>query len=236
MNDPRLSAYADRMKEIVRRSNVIDAFLSRKITALYLPTTVESIYLQFRSILELIATASLIVNDSAVLKLSERGRRNWAAGDILKAVQEINPDFYYPKPIRADDSAIPGIKYDHREFKGDYLTREKFDTLYDVCSKTIHVHNPFDQNVPGKDYERLLKDAIKWRRRIRELLIHHEFRLIGDDNMYITLVRDEQHGDPVVWTFAPVDSNHSDVGNPKNLTLGLDPYRGDEEGHAARTG
>ena len=86
MNDPRLSAYADRMKEIVRRSNVIDAFLTRKITALYLPTTVESIYLQFRSILELIATASLIVNDRAVLKLSERGRRNWAAGDILKAV------------------------------------------------------------------------------------------------------------------------------------------------------
>ena len=171
MKDRRLTAYADRMKEIVRRSDVIDAFLARKATALFLPTTVESIYLQFRSILELIATASLIVNDSAALRLSERGRRKWAAGDILKAVQEINPNFYYPKPIRADKSSIPGIQYTHSEFTGDYLTREQFDTLYDVCSKTIHVQNPFDRRSPVKDYERLLKDAIKWRRRIRDLLV-----------------------------------------------------------------
>ena len=142
MKDPMLTAYADRMKEIVRRSDVIDALLARKATALYLPTTVESIYLQFRSILELIATASLIVNDSAILRLGEKGRRKWAAGDILKAVQEINPNFYYPKPVRANKSSIPGIQYTHREFKGDYLTREQFDTLYDVCSKTIHVQNP----------------------------------------------------------------------------------------------
>ena len=210
MNDPRLTAYADRMKEIVRRNNVIDAFITRKNSALYLPTTVESIYLQFRLILELIATASLIVNDSAMPKLSEKGRRKWAAGDILKAVQEINPNFYYPKPIRANESAMPGIKYNHREFKGDYLTREQFDTLYDVCSRTIHVQNPFDQNSPAKDYERLLKGALKWRNRIRQLLVHHEFRLIEDDNLYITLVRDELHGDPVVWTFCPVDSDSSD--------------------------
>lgn len=220
MNDPKLTAYADRMKEIVRRSNVIDAFLTRRITALYLPTTVESIYLQLRSILELIATASLMVNDSAVVKLTEKGRRNWAAGDILEAVQEINPGFYYPKPVRADDSVVPGINYIHREFKGDYLTRDKFDTLYDVCSKTIHVQNPFDRNAPEKDYERLLKDAVKWRQRIRELLVHHEFRLIGDDNMYITLVRDEQHGDPVVWTFAPVDSSDSDMWNSRTQVFG----------------
>ena len=209
VKDQRLTAYADRMKEIVRRSNVIDGFLTRKITALYLPTTVESIYLQFRSILELIATASLIVNDSAVLKLSVKWRRKWAAGDILKAVQEVNPNFYYPKPIRGSKSAIPG-EDDYQECKGDYLTREHFGTLYDVCSKTTHVQNPFDQNSPAKDYERPLKDALKWRRRIREFLVHHEFRLIDDDNMYITWVRDEQHGDPVVWTFAPIGSDNSD--------------------------
>ena len=235
MNDPRLSAYADRMKEIVKRSNVIDAFLTRKITALYLPTTVESIYLRLRSILELIATASLIVNDSAAIKLSEKGRRNWAAGDILEAVQEINPSFCYPKPIRADDSVVPGIKYNHRDFKGDYLTREKFDTLHDVCSKTIHVQNPFDQKVPAKDYERLLKDAVKWRRRVRELLVHHEFRIIGDDNMYITLVRDEQHGDPVVWTFAPADTDDSHVDNSRIQGLKAGKGYDNREDYATRT-
>ena len=161
----------------------------------------ESIYLQLRSILELIATASLIVNDGAALKLNEPGKRKWAAGDILKAVEEINPNFYYPKPVRAIEAERPDIQYEHQEFKGDYLTREQFNTLYDICSKTIHVQNPFDKKARAKDYKRLLKDATKWRNRIRELLVSHEFRLIDDDNMYITLVRDEQHGNPVVWTF-----------------------------------
>ena len=100
MSETKLNLYAERMKEIVRRTDVIDAFLDRRISALYVPTTVESIYLQFRNILELIATASLIVNESAGVALNEAGRRKWHAGDILDAVKEVNPNFFYPKPIR----------------------------------------------------------------------------------------------------------------------------------------
>ena len=206
MSEIKLSLYADRMKDIVKRTEVIDAFLDRRISALYVPTTVESIYLQFRNILELIATASLIVNENARVALNEEGRRKWHAGDILDAVEEVNPDFFYPKPVRAKKSRLPGAKYGHRDFKGDCLTREKFTTLYDVCSKTIHTVNPFDSKAHTKNYDRLLEDAKKWRARIHSLLIHHEFRLVGDNNMYIVLVRDENHGDPVVWTFVPVDT------------------------------
>ena len=205
MSERKLSLYADRMKEIVKRTDVIDAFLDRRISALYVPTTVESIYLQFRNILELIATASLMVNEDARVTLNEEGRRKWHAGDILDAVKEVNPNFFYPKPIRAKESHLPGIQYDHKDFKGDYLTREKFATLYAICSKTIHTINPLDQKSRTKNYDQLLQDAKKWRTRIHSLLIHHEFRLVGDRNMYIVLVRDENHGDPVVWTFAPVD-------------------------------
>ena len=204
MNEKKLSLYADRMKEIVKRTDVIDAFLDRRISALYVPTTVESIYLQFRNILELIATASLIVNENASVTLNEEGRRKWHAGDILDAVEVVNPNFFYPKPIRAKKSHLPGVQYNHRDFKGDYLTREKFSTLYDMCSKTIHTVNPLDPRVHTRNYDRLLKDAKKWRKRIHALLIHHEFRLVGDNNMYIVQMRDEDHGDPIVWTFAPV--------------------------------
>ena len=151
MNETKLSLYADRMKEIVKRTNVIDAFLDRRISALYVPTTVESIYLQFRNILELIATASLIVNESARVALNEEGRRKWHAGDILDAVEEVNPSFFYPKPIRAKKSHLPEGQYNHRDFKGDYLTREQFSTLYDVCSRTIHTVNPLD---PGQSHQK----------------------------------------------------------------------------------
>ena len=96
MSDSRLTQYADRMDEIVKRTNVIDAFLTRALNALYLPTTVESIYLQLRNISELIATASLIVNDSDQLKLNREGRESWRAGKILKAVEAVNPTYFYP--------------------------------------------------------------------------------------------------------------------------------------------
>ena len=195
MSDKRLTAYADRMQEIVKRTEVIDSFLTKKSNALYLPTTVESIYLQFRNILELIATASLIVNDTAQLLMNKQGVRKWHAGDILAAVYEVNPDFHYPKPIRAKESSTPGVKYDHIDFKGDYLTRERFTTLYDICSKTIHTSNPFNSGSTRMSYDRLLNDATKWRNRIHQLLIHHEFKLVNDDDLYIVQVRDEKHGD-----------------------------------------
>ena len=203
----RITMYADRMKEVVRRSEVIDSFLNRTSTALYLPPTVESIYLQLRVILELIATASLIVNDDAKLALTPKGRRKWHAGDILAAVKDVNPDFFYPKPIRAKKSDKPSVLYDHIEFEGEYLTIDRFNTLYDISSKIIHTPSPLDHNGHQKNYEKLLADSLKWRNRIRELLIHHEFRLVDDDNMYVVLVRDEQHEDPVVWTFAPTKEN-----------------------------
>ena len=206
-----IGVYADRMQEIVKRAHVVDAiitaFRSGIPQTLYLPTTVETIYLQFRFILELIATASLMVNEGAIEKLNAGRRRGWHAGDILRAVEEVNPEFFYPKPVSASEKGsitLGGVKhnlYEHKE-KRDYLTRERFTTLYDVCNKVLHARGPGEQ-----DYSRLLDDADKkWRFQIRALLLHHEYRLMGDDNLYVVQVRDEKHGDPLITTFAPYDS------------------------------
>ena len=54
MNEIMHSKYASQMEEIKLRTNVIFFMESREGHALYLATTVESIYLQFRKILELI--------------------------------------------------------------------------------------------------------------------------------------------------------------------------------------
>ena len=207
MSDSRLTQYADRMDEIVKRTNVIDAFLTRALNALYLPTTVESIYLQLRNISELIATASLIVNDSDQLKLNREGRESWRAGKILKAVEAVNPTYFYPQPVRGRKSNSPGLDFDIPDFKGEYLTRDRFDTLYDVCNDVIHTPNPFNSKTKPKDYDRLLKDSFKWRRLTHALLVEHKFMLVDDDNMYIVQVRDESKGAPLVTTFVPVEVN-----------------------------
>ena len=182
MNNPKLEMYCERMQEIARRLDVVNAFLRGNKDALYLLPTVECIYLQFRYILELIATASLTVNEGAKDVLNEEGQRKWHAGDILAAVEEVNPHFYYPQPVRPKNYHHPGIKHDLKEYKGDYLTKEKFITLYDVCGKVLHTPNPFDRKAYMKNSKKLLKDAEKWVNRITPLLYHHTFRLAGDDD------------------------------------------------------
>ena len=128
--------YQERMQEIMRRLEVVETLASGQGSTVYLPTTVESIYLQFRNVLELIATASLTVNPNANNLLMKQGVRKWHAGDILEAVKIINSDYYYPKPTRlvAEDAGaflvgVEGYRGGMKDFKGDYLTREKFASL-----------------------------------------------------------------------------------------------------------
>ena len=66
----RLTQYRERMDEVVRRMDVVEAFIRGDRNALYLLTTVESIYLQLRNSLEVIATASLTMNQEALGELS----------------------------------------------------------------------------------------------------------------------------------------------------------------------
>ena len=191
----KLQLYRERMQEIVHRLDVVQALLNGDRDLVYLPTTVESIYLQFRNVLELIATASLVMNDAETTVLNSGGRK-WHAGDILNAVETVNPGYYYPTPTRLVEKDLPNVKggFDGyrgalEDFKGDYLNREKFATLYDVCSKVIHTPNLFDKNPyikSDKRCQQLLKQAGKWRGRIITLLTHHQFQLAGDeDTLYV---------------------------------------------------
>ena len=59
INAEVLEKYANCMEEIKRRREVIEGFLEHQFHSKFLITTVESIALQLRNILELIALASL---------------------------------------------------------------------------------------------------------------------------------------------------------------------------------
>ena len=173
----------------MRRMTVVEALIRGDRDALYLPTTVECIYLQLRNTLEVIATASLAVNQDAMRELRKIGRKKWHAGDILEAVQTINPDYYYPKPTRLKKDPrvghIEGYRGQWVDFKGEYLTRENFTTLYDIASKAVHSENPFNGKSYLKDTKQcqiLVKQASKWRLRIINLLTHHYFKLAGEEN------------------------------------------------------
>ena len=56
------STYADCMEELKKRVSFVNGFLTAKCSAMYVKTTSESVCLQIRKILELIALGSLCVN------------------------------------------------------------------------------------------------------------------------------------------------------------------------------
>ena len=62
MSDPNINLYCDVMEEIKRRTTVVQSFLAGQSKTIYRVTTIESMCLQMRKVLELIALGSLVVN------------------------------------------------------------------------------------------------------------------------------------------------------------------------------
>ena len=232
----RLRMYRERMQEVKQRLDVVSTLIGGALS--YDHPTVECIYLQFRNVLELIATASLSANPDANSQLAKQGRRKWHAGDILEAVEAVNPRYYFPKPTRlipdegSEFDKVEGYRGEQRDFKGDYLTRERFASLYDLSSSTLHTPNPFDKRAKPRDRKvnaRLLRQAANWHRRIQNLLCHHQFFLPGDDDtMYVCHLQID--GSFNITTFKKVeginaDSTPAELARARARELAKDPRR-----------
>ena len=116
------SQYADCMEEIKKRKAVVDGFLTGKCHAMYLQTTAESIGLQIRKILELIALASLVANRSEYQKFRTNFHRDWNGKRILETLEKANPNFY-PRPTKQVVNRITGKVESLEEIKSGYLTK-----------------------------------------------------------------------------------------------------------------
>ena len=150
--------------------------------------------------------------------LGEPGVRSWHALDILSAIAKVNNEFY-PVPTkngpRDEHGAIQIV-----EKRGDFLTLEKFVTLYNACGEVLHTRNPFARKPAVRvetreDCERLLKAADRWQSRIVRLLTHHTFKVKGDDTLYIAHTVGEERVFHVT-EFAPV----SELGRKEKLQAG----------------
>ena len=199
MNEIMHSKYASQMDEIKLRANVISFMENGEGHALYLPTTVESIYLQLRKILELISMASLVANKEALEKVRPREKfgHAWHAEKLLKKIERINPDFY-PHPIIETPSPTPKAKAEWKDRKGGFLSRSEFVHLYGLCGGLLHARNPFGKKIDYKD----LKSAIPiWSMKIRNLLNCHTIRLVNDENLYLVHMKEERDDKVHTYTF-----------------------------------
>jgi hypothetical protein len=186
--------------EIKHRTAVVDSFLFGQAHALYVATTIESICLQIRKILELVAFSSLIANKEIYSAQHKKFAGHWNARLMLQDLSRVNPDFY-PHPIVQSQSSTPGITSDWADRKDDFLTQEQFVTAYEKCGGILHADNPYSTKTDYPHYQGLVKDC---RNRIVNLLNAHTIKLVNDKNLYLFQMgaKDEN---PSYNAFAPAE-------------------------------
>jgi hypothetical protein len=186
------------MAEIKARSHLTKKVGEGRVAMFSQPARVEFVYLQFRKIIELIAMGSLLANAETFSQVQSNLQKYWNVKDLLKDIHAINPDFY-PRPIIQTPSNQPGVKMEWLDQPDDYLTKDRFMTLYDKCGRILHARNPF---APERDHAKLEAACPKWYLWIINLLNAHTIRLVGDVNLYLIQMGNDSSA-PTSTVFAP---------------------------------
>jgi hypothetical protein len=184
-----IQKYAEVMKEIKLRFEVINLFQSGKRDAHYQPTTVETIGLQYRKIFELIAFGSLAVNRADYSMVYADFAKHWEASKLLKNLEKINPNFY-PFPVIEIPIQHPVASKQLVRRELDYLTKEELVTAHGKCGSLMHAANPFGKPI---DYTYFQSSFKVWPQRIVNLLNCHQVFLPGDTGSYIVHMKEEGH-------------------------------------------
>ena len=165
--------YLRKINETFERATACASFLGeyKSTNSIY---AFEASVLQLRKAFECMAFASIAPNKATYEKLRLEAdrpvdyRKDYNARKIIQLVSKVNKDFY-PTPV------LPAIKQEfrgwHFERKADgYLTKKKFESLYDRLGKFLHADNPWGNDKVVKNLVRELPSVLD---QLDELLALH---------------------------------------------------------------
>ncbi len=200
------------MEEIKKRVEVERTVLLGRLNVMYVTTTAETVALQLRKILDLIALASLVANREEYHRIKSNIAKEWNAKHILKVLRELNPNFY-PQPseqvFKGKTTEGQSI-YDTPLIESGFLTKEDFVALYDKCSRLMHADNPFSEDQQGDLVKFLNVEAPRYLQQITTLLNHHHVHPVDDDRMFLSVMQDSKDGNANVFEFRKVGES-SDI-------------------------
>lgn len=190
--------YINQMEYIKRRMASIDTIATTAhIPGFPVIVAAECIYLQLRQILELIAMGSLVANRDATDRATRTLAKMWRGPDILRVVDEINPDGY-PHPIIEVPSTVPGVKNNLVDKVDGFLSRDRFRELYGKCGNMLHARNPFGRT---RDYQAAWDEWTQWRDEIMGLLDRHRIRMVNDEYLWVVHMRSATDGKVHLYQF-----------------------------------
>lgn len=178
------------MEEIKRRTLVVTRLLSREVTTCYRVTDIETIFLQLRNVLELIALGSLVANVDEYSRQQKKFAQHWHAARILDDLRAVNPNFYPVPGVQVKDQTTGKVRAVESP-KKPFLTKTDFVTLYEMCGGILHAENPFGQ---PRDIAKYEKEMGAWLDKTVALLNHHQMQLLDSDLMWWVIMRAENDG------------------------------------------
>ncbi len=201
MKPDSLRLYCDLMMEIRHRATAVSQLQRPCREVMPDFVRVESLILQVRKILEVVAMGSLVANEPEYRKVHEAFARHSRADVILRDLERVNPDFY-PKPATHSRSEQKGVDHhmkiiDHPD--DSYLRKSDFSKIYKKCGGMMHAQNPFGSE---RDYHYYESNVTTWMKKVEKLLTVHVIRLLGDENYYLIQMK-SQDGLPHGYVISP---------------------------------
>jgi hypothetical protein len=173
--------YCGFLEEIKTRLALVSSVVEGGVSTGSNGSNYELIAVNLRKVLELIAFGSLSANKEVYATAHGDFAKHWSAKRLLDKLEKLHPDFY-PKPVHLEILKPGPPRHFHFDFvSDDFLTREKFVELYDVCSSVIHTRNPFAEAA----HSGFIDGLPLWVFRIELLLRLHLMRLAGTSLIWL---------------------------------------------------
>jgi hypothetical protein len=194
-----IQKYLALIEEIKLRVKAIDGLLANANSDSPQFISIESIGLQFRKVLELIAFSSLISNKVVYTAAYDDFSKTWNAELLMKDLERVNPDFY-PQPVIEHRNPEVGVTAMLEPMKSGFLTLKAFVKVYKKCGALVHASNP---NGSKLDYKFYSSRFPIWREEIVNLLKSHRIRLTGSESFYLIHAEERHNGKAHHYTLEP---------------------------------
>lgn len=191
--------YLEKIKEVIDRlcaaQLYFEEYKNTNISHLF-----DSSILQTRKALECVAFAAIAPNETQYKCFREKAegnkdyRKDFNGSKILKALEKINSEFYpipllpFPK-LETDQSEKRHWHFENKET--GFLTRKKFESIYDRLGKYLHADNPWGND---KSIENLEKDIPVSIDEIYTLIELHRIRIISEKFNGVWIVEASKNG------------------------------------------
>ena len=122
----------------------------------------DSICLQIRKTIEIIAMSSLVSNKEAFENIQSNIERAWNGVEIIKEIERYTPHVfpiasYKYQKLSPNELAV---SYQNLEQTTDVLNKDKFCDIYKKCGAALHTYNPYNEKQSVK--QEILKNIPKW--------------------------------------------------------------------------